>query len=320
MEDLAGAFYMLVGLAAVPVIRELHRRMGVPEQITRDTCHVLVCLSWNYERSNPGRLGIMLQELSWVRNHLQGRLFRIGRLEFMIGPFRGCLEAYRHRASGHVVALATGGTTFTAGGYLPYRGASPGAGAWTASLDRSGDSVVGSPITPWGVAVQQRVTLSTKEWLLELRPGQPSLEFHIPEGGGMTLDLCLDSMQRGLTFFAEFFPSNPVSGFHSHSWIFGPQLEDYLPETSNLVRLLREVYLHPVVTTPRDGIYYMFGSDDINLDTAPRDTSLRRATIDYLKAGGPWRCGGMFIMGKDLSRFGDQVYRTGWDRTLATIS
>jgi hypothetical protein len=320
LGDLCGTFYMLVGLAAVPHIRELHGKMGVPEDITRDTCHVLVCLSWNYDRSHPGRLGIMLPELSWVRNHLQGRLFRIGRLEFMIGPFQGQLEAYRHRASGRVIALAADGARFDERGYLPYRGAPPGNGEWVACLKRDGDRVEGSPISPWGVALQRQISLSLRAWRQELSPGQLALEFHIPEGGGMTPERCLDSMRAGLAFFAKFFPDTPVAGFHSSSWIFGPQLEEYLPGSANLVKLLQDVYLYPIPSGPREGLYYLFGSDDVDLNTAPRDTSLRRATLEYLAGGGSWRCGGMFIMGADLTRFGSCIYRSDWDATLETIS
>jgi hypothetical protein len=320
LGDQAGAFYVLVGLAIVPHVRALHRTMNIPAEITRDTCHVLVCLSWNYERAHPGRLGIMLKELSWVRNHLKGKLFRIGRLEFMIGPFQGCLEAYRHRKNGRVIALAVDGARFTREGYIPYAGAPPDSGEWVATLRKANDHVVGFPVSPWGVALQQEVSLSLHEWQLELWPEQPTLEFHIPEGGGMTPERCLDSMRRGLAFFAEVFPETPVSGYHSHSWIFGPQIEEYLPESANLVRLLREVYLFPLPSTPRDGLYYLFGSDDIDIATAPRDTSLRRATLDFISAGGAWRSGGMFVLKRDLAHFGTQFYRSQWAAALTAAS
>ena len=320
LGDLAGAFYMLVGLAIVPHIRELHREMNVPPKVTRDTCHVLVCLSWNYERTHPRRLGIMLKELSWVRNHLNGKLFRIGRLEFMIGPFRGCLEAYRHRTNGHTIALAIDGTRLTSEGYIPYRGASPDGGEWVATLRKADDHVVGFPISPKGVVRQQEVSLSLHDWQPELWPGQPSLEFHIPEGGGMTPERCLDSMHQGLAFFAEFFPDTPVAGYYSHSWIFGPMLEEYLPDSANLIKLLREVYLFPVPATPREGLYYIFGSDDVDIATAPRDSSLRRATLDFLSAGGSWRCGGMFFLKSDLGRLGTQLYRSQWAAALDVAS
>jgi hypothetical protein len=123
-------------------------------------------------------------------------------------------------------------------------------------------------------------------------------------------------MVRGLAFFAKHFPDTPVNSFHSYSWIFGPQLESYLPASTNLVRLLREVYLYPVLTSPRDGLYYLFGDDEVDLETAPRDTSLRRATLEYLEQGGPWRCGGMYILGEDLTHFGSQAYRRDWTATM----
>jgi hypothetical protein len=86
------------------------------------------------------------------------------------------------------------------------------------------------------------------------------------------------------------------------------------------VQLLREVYLFPIPTTPRQGLYYIFGTDEVDLDTAARDTSLRRDTLDYLAGGGDWRCGGMFILGADLKRFGGQPYRSEWSATLGPVT
>jgi len=46
--------------------------------------------------------------------------------------------------------------------------------------------------------------------------------------------------------------------------------------------------------------------------TAPRETSLQRAILDYLQAGNVWRAGGMFFLMDDLDRFGRQWYRSSY--------
>jgi len=43
----------------------------------------------------------------------------------------------------------------------------------------------------------------------------------------------------------------------------------------------QELYLHPIPSGDRSGLVFVFGKGDIDLNTAPRDTSLRRALLDH---------------------------------------
>ena len=68
---------------------------------------------------------------------------------------------------------------------------------------------------------------------------------------------------------------------------------------TNRVLWQQELYLHPIPSGDRSGLVFVFGKDDIDLNTAPRDTSLRRALLDHwqAKAGhyqkGPGHPGGI---------------------------
>jgi hypothetical protein len=55
-------------------------------------------------------------------------------------------------------------------------------------------------------------------------------------------------------------------------------------------------------------LFFIFGTDDVDPATGPRDTSLRRAMLDHMAAGGRLIGGGMFLMLEDFERFGEQVY------------
>ena len=316
-ED-SGVFYLLMELAAVPRIRAVHRQLGIPEDVTRDTCRVVGCQNSNYGRLHGGRPGILRKELYWIRNHLTGRLFRLGRFEFMLQPFYGPLVAYRHRSTGRVVALAVDGAWFDADGYVPAQ-PDDNRGSWQATLREDERALTGYPIAPHGVALRQQVRLPRPEWECVLEPGQTVLDMHIPEGGNMTPERSLDSLRRAFEFFPIYFPGQSARAVQCDSWIFGPPLEAILPPTANLVRLMREVYLFPARHSPNEGLYYIFGSNDVDLATALRETSLQRAVLAFLEAGGTWRCGGMFLLQDDLEHFGSQVYRVGWPALLAVL-
>lgn len=313
LGELGGAFYILVTMAMIPRVLAVHRSMGVPEDVTRDTCLQVSCVAGNYARMTGGRLGVTLNTIYWMRHYPAGRLFRLGRMEYKIEPYHGGVEVYRRRASGDVIALAPDGVRFNGAGYVD------GAGgvfdekcSWTSTLTYDDEAVTGYPISPAGMAVRHRVRLPLAEWERVLAKGDLILDMHIPAGGGMTPEKCGDSLRRGVDFFRRFFPDKPFRAVTCVSWIFNTQLEEIELSSDNLVRFQRELYLYPVPSTGSDGLWFIFLSPSVDPATAPRDTSLRCAVADFLAAGNIWRGGGMFFLTEHLDRFGTQYYRSHW--------
>src|SRR5207302_2009793 len=142
LGELSGVFYLLVTMGMVPRVRAVHGFLGVPDAVTRETCTQVSCVAGNFRRMTGGRLGVTRNTLGWMRHYVAGRLFRHGRMEYMIQPFRGGLEAYRHRRTGEVVALAPEGARYNGEGYVD------GAGevfdterGWTATLTHEDGAV-----------------------------------------------------------------------------------------------------------------------------------------------------------------------------------
>ena len=242
-----------------------------------------------------------------------GRLFRLGRMEYMIQPFRGGAEVYRNRETCAVIALAPEGERYNQKGYVDGAedlcDSEPG---WTATLVHDGDAVTGYPISPCGMAVPREVRLPQPVWECVLKAGDPTLDMHIPAGGGMTLERCGDSMRRAVAFFQRFFPRTTCRAIACSSWIFNTQLEQIRLSSDHLVRFQRELYLYPTRSSGRDGLYFIFLQENVDPATAPRDTSLRRGVADFLLAGTTWRGGRMFFLTEHLEHFGTQYYRSHW--------
>jgi hypothetical protein len=72
--------------------------------------------------------------------------------------------------------------------------------------------------------------------------------------------------------------------------------------------LQREVYLLPGNTSGASTLLRVFGAVPEDLTRAPRDTTLRRAILDHLEAGGHLSSGKCFLLREDL-RWASQVYR-----------
>jgi hypothetical protein len=315
--DLRGVFYLLVALAMVPRVITRHRELGIPEEVSRETCLQVRCFSENYRRGTQGRLGIFLQQLYWLRHYPAGRLFRLGRFEYRIMPYSGSIEVYRHRDTGEVLALAPNGMHFNTEGYA-VRAANgivqePD---WTATRVDTEETVGGYPFSPCGMAVRREVHLPRATWELVLSNGDDTLDMHIPAGGGMMPEHCADSMRRAVAFFREHFPECHFAAITCSSWIFNTQLDGILPPEANLVAFQRELYLFTVPSSPTSGLWFLFLQTPFDPATAPRDTALQRAVLDFLAAGHTWRGGAMFLLVEHLDRFGTQYYRSNWPPTF----
>ena len=313
LGERSGVFYLLVAMGVVPRVRAVHKTMGVPDEVTRETCTQVSCFAGNYRRMTGGRLGVTRNTLPWLRHYMAGRLFRLGRMEYMIQPYRGGAEVYRNRETGAVIALAPEGVRYNREGYVESTG-SPGDSehGWTATLVRDDEAVVGYPISPCGMAVRQEIRLPRPMWECVLKAGDPTLDMHIPAGGGMTPERCGDSMRRAEAFFQRFFPCTPCRAITCSSWIFNTQFEQIRLSSDNLVRYQRELYLYPTRSNGRDGLWFIFLQDNFDPAALPRDTSLRRGVADFLLAGNTWRGGGMFFLTEHLEQFGTQYYRSRW--------
>ncbi|MCP4639255.1 MAG: hypothetical protein GY851_02410 [bacterium] len=319
LSELAGCFYLLLGLGMVPKVRSVHASMGVEERITRDTCNQLWSMSENC-RGASGGLGLERMQLFWLRNYTDGRLFRLGRMEWRIKSVDIQCRVFRHRTKGLVLALAEDGIRYNGDGHVD------GAfevhdeeNAWTSSLRVTDSEAVGHPVSPRGHALRDTVTLSMQEWECVFQSGDSTLDMHIPAGGNMGPDNCRESFAAAVAFFAKHFPDQPCRTFYCSSWIYGPPLEGILPAEANLVRHMREVYLFPLPSRGNGGLWFVFLKEDVDPAKLPRDNSLRRAMAEFLDQGGVWRAGGMFMLTDDLKRYGAQHYRNRWSEVRELV-
>ncbi len=306
-----GLFYLLLALDVLPRMLAKHRELGVPEAVSNQCMRIFPEGVRLFGLSRGGKLGFPPRTLYWLRNHNAGILFTLGRLEYMLKPFSPRVRVYRH-ADGRVLALSSPDLNYSAAGFLE----SYEPTAFTSVLEETDQTVRGNPLDPTtGRALPRPVTLDLAVWRPALLPGDLIYEIHIPAGGNMTLENCLDSMRQAAAFFPRYFPDRPARGFSCHSWILDPEIEHWYTPTSNMVAWQRELYLVPCPTGGRDGLYFMFGEAPVEPATSPRDTSLKRAALDHLAAGGRIRAGGMFVLLEDLDALGTQpsraMYATG---------
>jgi hypothetical protein len=303
----ADLFRLLVVLSNLPAMHALYRERAVPQAVIGDTLADIA--RWmRVHHETFGHWGVDASRANWLSHHLAGEVYHLGRLQYIVAPFEMPARFYRHQTAGTVLALSEDGVRYHADGRpVGTGGIKVPAGTWIAQCTDDGQEVRGYPILPAGTVVQREVRLSRQEWQPILKPGDPILDIHIPRGGPLDLDRCIDSLQEALAFFPRHFPDSPFVAFSCWSWILDPQLQAMLLDTSNLVRFQREFYVLPVPSEEDENLDFLFGLAPFNLQSAPRDTALRRAVLDHLLTGRHLYDGGGVLFPQDLQR-GRQIY------------
>ena len=251
----APLFYLLLSLECLNPLRELHRKKGIPEDITRDTCSGIGAKAHDYFFFHE-RPGTMKWALWWFQHHLAGRLYRLGRLEFMLKRLYEGLGVFRRGEETRLICK------------------DPESGKLITLLS-SGD------------------TQHLHGWETVLGSGDLVLDIHIPGGGGLTPDRIDDSLSRALDFFDRIHPDEPIKGFECISWIFSPDLEAAYSPQSNLIRFRDRVYLFPVEGQKVEGLPFIFGTFSENPDDWPEKTTVQRMLKQHIISGGQFRLSGM---------------------------
>lgn len=129
---------------------------------------------------------------------------------------------------------------------------------------------------------------------LGYRTGEECLAVHIPEAGPLLPVLVDESLAAAGRFFSvrECDSGRPLIAT-CRSWLLDPQLTEYLPEDSNIVRFQRRFQLLPGSEPgDRDVLEFVFrvdaGAAGVELGALPQRTTMERAAVDHLRAGRHW--------------------------------
>ncbi len=291
-----GIFYLMIALGALPLTEDKFRELNIPVSYAHAIADWLKGTIAIYEAGHDGIPGFNLSQLPWMQFYVKGRLFRIGRLEFLTHSYehQSRPAVYRNKKDGGLTLFCREGWSFTASGDMV---SPPTDETITTHLSVGVSSVTGTPIARDGsVSPGEVMTLSTEEWepLASAWDMVPSL--HIPGGGGMTPEKVRASIKEACEFFRTYFKQE-IKFFFCQSWILNPGWKDVIPE-SNIVKFREEGHCFPqtIRKGAKDGLFFIYGRDDVNpLEVEPKN-KMQAAFKSLFERGMPLRTGGIVIV------------------------
>jgi hypothetical protein len=293
-KDDHGMFFVFVFLAALPALREIHRRHAIPADIARDTLSDLELWIRTY-RQWYGCWGF--DERRWLFHHFRGKLYKLGRLQFLLDRLEDDLHLLRSQETSDLMMLAPREATYRPDGQFDGTN-----GVWAKSPQKADyreadETYKGIFIAPQGHITGKTVELRKSRWKEVLKKEDPALSFHIPATGPMDPGECWESFAQAAKFFPRHFPGQPFKAFFSHSWLYDPQLARYLPEQSNIVQFQRTFYLYPLQGANDKQIFErVFGPAFPGVHRAVAQTSLQKAVLEHVRSGGQWRTSGALLL------------------------
>jgi hypothetical protein len=129
---------------------------------------------------------------------------------------------------------------------------------------------------------------------LQHHRGGGTIGLHIPEAGPLAPEAIDASLDEGRAFFPRHFPDEEYTAFSCGSWLLDPQLAEYLPEGSNIIRFQRRFELDPYeepegIDCDVEVLRFVFRTLTTPLDQLPQRSGLERAVVAHLRAGRHWQ-------------------------------
>lgn len=302
-----GIFHLLNAMSCLPLIAETHKKLGIPESNLAEMGQWITGTIAIYRAAHNGIPGHSPNQTSWLRHHIDGRLFRIGRLEYMNGFWHPNFPAvYRNRQNGSIVAICRNGAKFDESG-CQLSTQIPEKPDFIAKMEVIDGKVTGTPVAPDGTVLKDRtITISLEEYEPFCAPWDEIPSIHIPGGGGMTLEAVKDSLLKARQFYRDVLKID-VKGFLCSSWILSPDWVKELPD-SNMAKFRRNMFALPSGKHPQSGFFFVYGSSDIDPRKLPRTTALHEAFCRILDRGDTLRYGEVFIPADLIETVGTEYF------------
>lgn len=244
----AQLFHAFPVLHHVEGVRRFYAERGIPESYARALMKDLPRWIETYADRKGGRIGF--GEVGWLRMHLSGKLFQIGRLQFeptsWYFPFT--MLENRTKKGEFVLVAHADGRVARCGQFVGSKGVDD-SGAVDLVYEERADGFYGHRVDADGNMALEPELFPAADWEVFLKDGDPVYNIHIPSGSPLDPGKCRWSVRHAVSFMKKYFPDHPVSSakvMMCESWLLYPRFQKILPATSNIVGFQKMFHFFPM--------------------------------------------------------------------------
>ena len=259
---------------------ELYKDRGIGEKVLADTMQNFD--TWGdayyteFQRAGCG-------DYYWLSFHMRGLLFRIGRPQFMPHlKFSNHVCVYRRNRDGHLLIVSDKGVLADQNGMQTTEG------GFKTDLYQRGNTLFAHSVDKEGKISPDLTPRDITDYTLVLSDGDAVLDLHIPADGKMDFASCLASMQDIAAFAKKHFPENDYKAYTCHTWLFGPEILEFVSPKSNIARFAGLFTFAPGFDSTHSLIYqWLFGYEKYQKDHIKHTpvTSLQKGAHTLMKQG-----------------------------------
>ncbi|HIS98988.1 MAG TPA: DUF5596 domain-containing protein [Candidatus Faecaligallichristensenella faecipullorum] len=277
-------------LPLLPELKRQYAQRNIPAQILFDTMRDVGVWVRTHHRAH-GEWGF--SEQGWLKNHFGFKLFKLGRVQFVL--CEGYVPAMVYERNGEIRLMAPEQMRYRRDGQTDGTCGNFDSEAFTTRLEQKNGTITGHLIHPDRGMVQRELSTLGPDWRLLYAPQTMVLDMHIPEEGPLDIPACIRSFYSAMDFFSRYFPETPFAGFTIESWLLGWPVAKALPGHLNLPRFQKLFYSVPIKEDMEQTLQRVYGHGHRpeSAQGAPRDTTLRRVVADLWASGREiFGCGG----------------------------
>lgn len=269
-----GLYPALLLLSATQSLAEAYRLRDIPRQVLVDTLSDIPLWMNNCE-THFGYQGML--EFPWLSNHMRMRLFRLGRLEYIYAKSRVPAYFYRAADEKELFVFLQEDLRVDSQGELNPDG-------MPVSFSDDGKNILGYRVDSLG-------SINIHAWKMErngltqvLRPGDPVLDVHIPEGPPLSPNEIASSLHAAPAFFRKYCGATDAKAFTCGSWLMAPGLAQIIPK-SNIAQFQQLFFRVPYTTRDNQVLERVFGKECRDWSQRARHTQLQKGLFAWYQSG-----------------------------------
>lgn len=298
-------FQLMVILSLIPLARLEHQKRGIDEEHANfNLNHLKGYIKLRDEANNI--YGI--DNYGWTIYLASFGLIHIDTLNFMHHMYTDPYYFYQHHTSKEIIALAKSHIMVRKDGQINHVNQIDDMWFET-KYEVSMTHVQGFRVNPMGSITDQWIELKLSEYTCILKPGDETIDFHIPLGVDYSVETFKSTLKKGKAFFDKHYASYDYKAFWCVSWLYSPQLTGFITNSaSRIVQVAMQGYRVPATPGIQSLYTFVFGTEQPNLSTFEAKTSLQKAVKTYVSKNKSINAGCFIYFIDDVDAFGTRPY------------